>query len=411
MSVSLQALKDRNSSRLFAAQLISQACDKMMTVGLVWVFIQNYSASLIPWFLGVAALPHLLLSWSSGRWMMKWGPLKTVIWTDVFRGLLFISLCLLWQSSGKSISEEHGVAVLFIFVFISNFAGALFNPAILSLPVFLPDKSLVQQTTALIDSCFSFGNIVGPLLSTALYPVVGLPGLFLFNGLSYLFAALLEMQIQVVEAPAPEAGSAEVPVAKPRGMSELLRGDRLLSFMLGGFLAINIFLGPLMVFLPMFAKAQYRGSIGTLASLEMAIAIGMVLGGMALTVVRLDSQPGAKKGVKIATSMVVVAVSYLAFALSSEAWVGCVVLLILGFALSLVNILCLNLFQSRPEPEEVPTVMSLVNLISTASLPFSMIIVGYLVEKIDTRSLALSFSGILAVITLGVVSNRELRRQ
>ena len=407
MSISLQALKDRNSSRLFAAQLISQACDKMMTVGLVWVLIQNYSAILIPWFLGVAALPHLLLSWSSARWMMKWGPLKTVIWTDIFRGLLFVSLCLLW----KSISAEHGVVVLFIFVFISNLAGALFNPAILTLPVFLPDQSLLQQTTALIDSCFSFGNIIGPLLSTALYPVVGLPGLFLFNGLSYLFAAILEMQIQVVETPAPEAGSAKITAVKPRGMSQLLRADSLLSFMLGGFLAINIFLGPLMVFLPMFAKAQYRGSIGTLASLEMAIAVGMVLGGMALTVVRLDSQPGAKKGVKIATSMMVVAVSYVAFALSSEAWVGCVVLLILGFALSLINILCLNLFQSRPKPDEVPTVMSLVNLISTASLPFSMIIVGYLVEKIDTRSLALSFSGILAVITLGVVSNRELRRQ
>jgi DHA3 family macrolide efflux protein-like MFS transporter len=411
MSLSLQALKDPNSARLFSAQMISQACDKMMTVGLIWVLIQNYSPSLIPWFLGVAALPHLLLSWSSGRWTMSWGPLKTVFWTDVFRGVLFVLLWLLCLLFWKTISAEHDLEVLFAFVFVSNLAGALFNPAILSLPVFLPDQSLLQQTTALIDSCFSLGNIVGPLLSTALYPLVGLSGLFLFNGLSYLFAAVLESQIQVVKPGPPLAeveAEAGTRISQSRSMRKLLSSDPLLSFMLGGFLAINIFLGPLMVFLPMFAKTQYQGTIGTLAVLETAIAFGTLLGGLALAVIRLDS----KKGVKIATSMMAVALSYVAFSLSSTVWAGCLILFVLGFSLSMVNIFSLNLFQSRPRPEDVPTIMSLVNLISTASLPFSMIIVGYLVEKVhDTRSLALSFSGILAVITLGVASNRELRRQ
>jgi hypothetical protein len=177
--------------------------------------------------------------------------------------------------------------------------------------------------------------------------------------------------------------------------------------MLGGFLAINLFLGPLMVFLPLFVKAHYQGSIGTLASLETAIAIGMALGGTALAVVRLDTG----RGVKIVASMLAVAISHLGFAISSEAWIGCGVLLALGFSLALTNIFSLNHFQTRPAPQDVPVLMGLVNLISTASLPFSMVIVGYLVERVNLRSLALSLSGTLLVITLIVASNRELRRQ
>ena len=54
--------------------------------------------------------------------------------------------------------------------------------------------------------------------------------------------------------------------------------------------------------------------------------------------------------------------------------------------------------------------MSLVNLISTASLPVSMAAVGVLVGKVEVRSLALACSCMLLLATAFLVSNRELRR-
>ncbi len=397
MAFSLEVLREKNPARLFYGQLLSQTCDKMMTVGLVWAFVSDFSPRVIPWFLGVSALPHLLLSGCSGRWTSRLGPLRTVIGADLFRGALFLLLAPLWTR----LAPDARLPALFAFSFVSNLAGALFNPAMMSLPVFLPEKNLLQQLTALIDSCFSFGNILGPLLSALLYPRLGLAGLFLFNGLSYLLAALLESRVVLAGAGAAAPPESE----EPKSAAELLRGDGLLSFLLGGFLAVNLFLGPLLVFLPLFVKDAYHGTINGLAGLETALAAGMVSGGALLSVLRLDS--GA--GIKIAGSMTAVAAAYLAFALSRQAWQGGACLFVLGSGLSMVNIFALNLFQSRPAARDVPVVMSLVNLISAASLPFSMAAVGFLLARMPVRGLALASAVLLLAATAAVASNRELR--
>lgn len=190
-------------------------------------------------------------------------------------------------------------------------------------------------------------------------------------------------------------------------MGEVLRGDSLLRTMLCGFLGMNLFFGPLLVFLPLFASAAYGGTIKTLAALETSLGIGMALGGVFLTLVRFDS----KVGLKISLCMCSTAAAYVAFSLTHAAWQGCACLAALGFFLSSSNVFILNLFQARPAPRDVPTVMSLVNLISTASLPVSMGVLGFLVGRVEVRSLALACSCMLMLATAFLVSNRELRLQ
>ena len=392
-------LADKNAARLFCGQLISQICDKMMTVGLVWVLTERASLAVIPWFLAVSALPHLLLAWKAGHWTNVLGPLKTVIWADWIRAAIFAALALVWPR----VPGGSQLAVLFAAAFLANMASALFNPAIMSLPLHLGEASALQQLTAVIDSCFSFGNILGPLCSALLYPWIGLRGLFLFNGLSYAFAAALESGV-LTRLPASAAGG-EGSSSRASGMGELLRGDSLLRVMIGGFLGMNLFFGPLLVFLPLFAKAAYGGTIGTLASLETALGAGTALGGVALSLIPFGSRPGAK----ICGGMVLMAASYVGFTLTRAPWQGCACLAALGFFLSTVNVFILNLFQSRPAPRDVPTVMSLVNMISTASLPFSMGALGLLVGRVEVRSLAVACSCMLLLVTALLASNRELR--
>jgi DHA3 family macrolide efflux protein-like MFS transporter len=396
-------LTDKNAARVFSGQLISQVCDKMMTVGLIWVLTQRASLAAIPWFLAVSALPHLLLAWKAGHWTGKLGPLKTVIGADWARAFVFVGLALAWPA----IPESAQLPVLFAASFAANLASALFNPAIMSLPLFLGEAGLLQQLTALIDSCFSLGNILGPLGSALLYPWIGLRGLFLFNGLSYAFAAALEsgVRLRALEAGAvPAAGGS---AAGARGFAEILREDSLLRAMLGGFLGMNLFLGPLMVFLPLFAKAAYGGTIATLASLETSIGVGTVLGGVFLSLVRVESGIGAKSRL----GMGLVAVSYFGFTLTRAPWQGCVLLAAVGFFLSTANVFILNLFQTRPASADVPVVMSMVNLIGIASLPVSMGVMGLIVGKVEVRSLAVACSCMLLLVTAALVSNRELRLQ
>jgi len=369
----------------------------MMTVGLVWVLIERASAPAVAWFLAVSALPHLLLALHAGRWTAALGALRTVIAADWARAAVFVALAALWPRVGANLQ----VPALFAASFAANAAGALFNPAIMALPVSLAAPEGLQALTALVDTSFSLANVIGPACSALLYPLVGLRGLLLFNGLSYAFAAALESGVR----PRAAAADGGADAGKADGIAAVLGADRLVRFMLGGFLAMNLFFAPLLVFLPLFARAAYGGTIGTLASLESSLSGGTLLATAALSVLSLKAGLGAR----IAGGMGVMAAAYVGFTLTRAPWQGCLCLGALGFFLAASNVFILTLFQTRPRPANVPVVMSLVNVISTASLPLSMGVMGLLVGRFDARALAIACACGLALVTAFVASDRGLR--
>jgi DHA3 family macrolide efflux protein-like MFS transporter len=395
--ISLDVLKDRNAALLCSGQLVSQVCDKMMTVGLVWALLERASAPAVAWFLAVSALPHLLLALHAGRWTAAFGPLKTVVAADAARAAVFVALAALWPR----VAAERQVPALFAAAFAANAAGALFNPAIMALPVSLAAPQRLQALNALVDTSFSLANVAGPACSALLYPLVGLRGLLLFNGLSYAFAAALESGVK----PRASSAGSGADIEKADGIAAVLRGDRLVRFMLGGFLAMNLFFAPLLAFLPLFARSAYGGTIGTLASLESSLSGGTLLATAGLSVLA----PSAGLGARLSAGMVLTAAAYLGFVLTRAPWQGCLCLGALGFFLAASNVFILTLLQTRSRPENAPVVMSLVNVISTASLPLSMGVLGLLVGRFDPRRLALFCALSLALVAARVAANPELR--
>jgi MFS transporter, DHA3 family, macrolide efflux protein len=229
----LEAIRDPGSRRLFLGQLISQACDKVMTVGLVWVITLEFSARWVPWFIALSTLPHLALAPFSGRVVSRFGALRVVILTDAARGLLFAGAAAALYL--RPLSDDSLLAFLALVSLASSIAGALFNPAILTLPVQIAPKNAREQLTAMIDSCFSFANVLGPLLAVAVYPWAGIPGLLLVNGASYLCATLLSIAIPRPASTPRTADSTRVGTR----IRALLRREPVISAMLASFLFMN----------------------------------------------------------------------------------------------------------------------------------------------------------------------------
>jgi DHA3 family macrolide efflux protein-like MFS transporter len=399
MAISLEVFKDGDSAKLFSGQLVSQVCDKMMTLGLVWVVSAEKSSQLVPWLFAAGALPHLLLAWKAGNWASRLGPLKTAIATDFARGVLVTMAGLAWPY----ISSDDQVITIFALTFFTSLASALFNPAILSLPSLLAKEGaknrLIPQLTALLDSCFSFSAILGPLIAALLYPEIGLRGLLVVNGLSYFFAAFLEATIRV----APSAtGDAPPP---PLGVFAVLKADPLLRFMLGTFFFINLLLTPMIAFLPLFATRIFHGQISTFAALETSMGIGMLAGALLLSVVHSE----LPQGIRAVIGMVAAALMYLVFSLNRIPSVAYACLLFLGLALAIVNVSMSTVFQVRTPAQDLPVVMSLVNLITAGALPFSMLLVGVLIGAFEVQKLALTFAVLMTATTFIAAFHREFR--
>lgn len=89
-SLKVDVLFDANSVKLFIGQMSSQVCERIMSIGLVWFLMEQFGAIIVPWYLAVGALPHLLLLHRTPRWVDRLGALRCLYLTDFLRGLLFI---------------------------------------------------------------------------------------------------------------------------------------------------------------------------------------------------------------------------------------------------------------------------------------------------------------------------------
>ncbi|MEK7691232.1 MAG: MFS transporter [Bdellovibrionota bacterium] len=376
----LHVLKNSNTRSLFIGQAFSQVCDKMMSVGLVWVVAESFGAFWVPIYTALVTLPHLALAPWNGPLVTKFGALKTVIHTSSIRAVILLAaagLALLFSNS----PSHYLLATLFVVGLSSGIVGAFFNPAILSLPVRIaraPED--VGPITALIDSTYSISNVAGPLLSVLAFTALGLPGLLLLTGASFGFAAWTASRVtettrdsEVVSSPAP-----------PEQAWKILSRHPLIARTLMAFLLLNLVIAPIAVFFPAYTREVYAGGIGGYAALEIALGLGMILGGLLLTLI-----PVQRTGRLIVGSIFLIAISYFVFTVSRNAVLGSFAAFAIGLGASLANISILGYFQSDAPAGEIAQIMSVVNLISVACVPVSMAILTVLLPWVGLRPLAI----------------------
>ena len=144
---------------------------------------------------------------------------------------------------------------------------------------------MFERVSALVNSCFSLGIIVGPLVAVIVYKTLGLQWIFYLNGLSFIFSGFWEKRIK----------SLEIQLAKKSFKKEkikiikILKKDKLILGMLFNFFLMNLCLAPLMVFLPVYTKELLGGDIDLLAILEMSFGIGAICGALLCSFYKMNT--------------------------------------------------------------------------------------------------------------------------
>jgi hypothetical protein len=90
-------------------------------------------------------------------------------------------------------------------------------------------------------------------------------------------------------------------------------------------------------------------------------------------------------------------VFYFLFAYSSMTWHGAFILFLIGVMSTFLNIQVLTYFQTALKEEEVPAIMTAVNIISAASVPLSLSFSGLVFPHVYIPNFA-KMSGLLIII-------------
>ncbi len=374
-NIKFEIFQDRNSLLIFSSQLVSSICEKMMSIGLVWYLTKNYSINIVPWFLAFSFLPHLIFSFFTTKIIGINGPLKTLIYTEFFRGgVLSILFLAMW---GFSLSGYNLLVALFISTFLVGIGASLFNPSILSLPSLLVDDSKVVGLNSLIDSSLSLSTILGATFAIYLLSFLELKTVILINALSFFWAGIIQTQLKILNIKKDDSSTSD----KGNSSWGVLKKYPDIRRMLVSFLFLNLIFTPILVMIPWYVEKRYNGDASTLAVIEGAMGIGALLTALVLSLTNWQVQNGQRISM-IAIVSFLFGLFFVIFASSSFSWQGALILFFIGIVTTFLNIQVLTYFQMSLKPNEIPAIMNAVNIISAASVPFSLGLSGLIFPRV-----------------------------
>jgi MFS family permease len=390
-NLNFDVIRERNSMIIFVSQLVTSVADKMLSIGLIWYITKNLGPNIVPWFLACAFLPHLIFSFFSTKIIHHVGTIKTVINTTIFRGLVLLIYFLIL--SFFNLSSAHFANSLFVMIFLIGVGSSLFTPAILSCPPLLVDEDKVIALNGLLDSTISIATILGAVLSVFILNYVEIQGLLLINAIcfisSFFLLLMLKKKNEENNSENLEQGNHVSPVT-------VLRKYPAIAKMLFSFLVLNLVLAPIFVLMPWYVQQVYAGDSSTLATIEGALGLGAFLMGILISVTKFEVK--AQDRVKmIAIITFIFGVCFSLFALSSKPWQGALVLFFFGSFLTFLNIQVLTYFQTEALADDVPAIMTSVNLISNASMPISLTLSGVIFPLVNVPTFAL-VSGLITIL-------------
>jgi predicted MFS family arabinose efflux permease len=285
--------------------------------------------------------------------------------------------------------------------FLTGVAQSFGGPAYQALVPTLVDKEDVPNAVSLQSTQFNLARVVGPVLAAAAYQRYGAPACFGLNGLSFfvVIAALLLIGNRFVR----KAGK-HPPVAQSlrESLAFIRRTPAMTALILlafaGSFLAF-----PLTTFLPVFAKAIFAKDVRAYGRFLTFFGVGAVLGAVAAA--RLSHS--ARKGIRAVSAQVVFAAIIVAFALSRNFTLSCVLLFCGGVALSMVFTMLMSLVQTVVPDEMRGRVGSVYMLAFRGAIPLGNVIAGAVAARTSVTAV-LVFNGILlAAVSTTVLTVRR----
>jgi MFS family permease len=293
---------------------------------------------------------------------------------------------------------------------LASFAGliAAFElPAQQAFVSELVPKRDLPQAIALNSTSFNATRIIGPALAATAISVIGLAGAFIVNIFTLLAPMMTLIGLGKVVPKRVVAKQTSSGLEQLRdGIAYVRANDGTYGLILLQGL-VSFFMTPnLLVLLPLFTVNVLGGSNTWVGYMLSALGIGSLTG--AITLLRGSrTEKAAENRMKLAMTGLCVGLIWLA--ISPNVWVAVPGVMISGFSFSMGNTqLATRLQQTAPE-ELRGRVMSLVTLAFNGVMPFSTLLISWLVQTIGQPQVLFG-SGILLGTGILIVWRRYVSK-
>ncbi|QXE02907.1 MFS transporter [Terribacillus sp. DMT04] len=318
---------------------------------------------------------------------------------------LFVRSLLLMLAAFLADSNMLQFIPLLFFAVTFGISDAFFWPARDSIvPQIVPEASLAKAN-AMMQTINQLGVVLGPLTAALLLSKFSYAAVFCLIGASLLLGSICQMMIKEPK------NNSHVNFSLRTEMKEaiqFIKNSLILKLLMLTFIVDNLlYIGPLMLSIPLFAGNILEGDAFTLSFLQISFSGGIVIGGFLLSFF-----PIKKQGRWIAAVLLLEGFLLGIYSQSDSFVAISLFLCLLGICVSAINIPVISLIQQIVPKHLIGRIISVSTLVSIGLIPLSYGIVSLLLLSgisILTILLLSSFS-IIVFSTILLLQRNGLRR-
>lgn len=392
-------LWNTNFLLLWQGQLVSSLGDVVYSIALgFWVLAATGSTAVMGSLMAATSLPRILLSPAAGVLVDRSDRRMVLAVADAVRGLAIVAVGV------AALAGLAQVWMVFAAGMVMGACGAFFNPAVGSaLPDIVPKEQIVRANSV-FGTISSSAGILGNSAGGFIYQLFGAPLLFLFNGVSYLYAAGVTLLLRI---PPLVHSAREFDFWKDlrAGLAFIwrVRGLRNLILLAAG---MNLFgnMGFILI-LPMFQKTAALGPARYGIAMA-AMTAGFLLGLLALTALNVTP---SRRSCVFNEALLLTCACWALFPLAG--FQAMLVLGLLGAAFnSVVNTLIGSVMQLATPAEMRGKVFSMMGTVTGGLMPLGMALGGVLAEFLPIRLLIAACMLVPGLLALPLLFSASFRR-
>jgi MFS family permease len=384
--------RNRNFALVWLGQVLSQAGTRVYQIALLWWLLSRVPDDVRGLaggaFLVVGALPGLLLFRLIGRLLDAVPSKRVLVRAELVAGL---SVAVLVPFAAHDAVPVWAVYVVGLVVATCQ---AFVDPCLTKATPELVDEADIERAVGFETSTQPVANVAGAALGAALMGTLGLTGVIVLNAATYAVAAgcLLAARFRA-SSPPPETGAAPAERTSTRAFLRSLPG---VGPLLACFAAANFFSTPTLLILPLYTRIVLHQGATTLAQLEAALWLGLLLGAFLAARIPVSGRTTRFGAVCIAGFAVFLGIP----GLVTVHAVYLVVLLFAGLCLGVSNVKFVALFQQVVPDGQKGRFFAILTAAMSATFPVAFLAFGAIGDAVSPQWLCLGQAGGLAVVAV-----------
>jgi DHA3 family macrolide efflux protein-like MFS transporter len=367
---------------IWVGQAFSLIGSGLVQFALVWWLTSTTgSATVLATATLVAILPGVVLGPFAGALVDRWNRRVVMMMADGFIALATLGLAALYAVGAMQVWH------VYVIMFLRAIGGSFHWPAMqASTSLMVPEEHL-SRVAGLNQTMQGALNIIAPPLGAVLLGVLPLQGIMLIDVVTAMLAIVPLLFVHIPQPKRNEAAQASGGLALV--LSDVREGFRYVwswpGMMLLGAMAavINFVFNPAFSLTPILVTRHFHGQALQLAWMESAWSVGIVIGGLTLSV----WGGFRRKMLTMLMGLILQGIGTLLIGLAPSSAFGLALgsMFATGFMNVLVNGPFFAMLQAQVAPEMQGRVFTLVGSVAGMMAPLGMVIAGPVADALGVQ--------------------------